>query len=207
MRTYPLLLIGNGAAVPRALLRKLAKEANCILAVDGGANYALQAAVWPNALIGDLDSASADAQKYLRARTFHISWQENTDLEKALHWAVEHQFPGVTLVDFIGKRWDFSIGNLLTCAKWADKLDIRLIGQRRVVYPLVSGGVFKCRPDKRVSIIPLETCTNVTLKGFKYPLNRARLELGTTRSLSNQTTGNEFEVKFTRGRMLVYQEF
>ena len=206
MQTLHLLLIGNGEEVSSRLLKALTKHADYVLAADGGADRALRAGVVPDGVVGDLDSVSARTQKLLAGKIIHVPTQKNTDLEKALHWAIQHHFTAVTLVGFVGDRWDFSIGNLLTLATWARKLSITVAGNKWRMYPLTKSTTFACKPYKRASLIPLKMCTDVTLTGFQYPLKNARLAPGTTRTLSNQTTGTQFSVSFTRGMMLVYME-
>ena len=206
MQTLRLLLIGNGEEVSPRLLKALARQADYVLAADGGADKALRAGVEPNSVIGDLDSVSTSARKVLAEKILHVPTQNNTDLEKALRWAVKHNFTDITLVGFVGDRWDFSVGNLLTLAAWARKLSITLAGDRWRIFPLVSSAKFPCKPRKRVSLIPLKTCMNVTLTGSQYPLKNARLKPGTTRTLSNQTVGTQLSVSFTRGALLVYME-
>lgn len=206
MQTLRLLLIGNGEEVPPRLLKALTQHADYVLAADGGADKALRAGVIPDGVIGDLDSVSARTQKLLAGKIIHVPTQENTDLEKALRWAVKHNFTEITLVGFVGDRWDFAIGNLLTLATWARKLSITVAGNKWRMYPLTKSTTFACKPYKRASLIPLKMCTDVTLTGFQYPLKNARLAPGTTRTLSNQTVGIQCSVSFARGVMLVYVE-
>ncbi len=206
MQTLRLLLIGNGEEVSPRLLKALTKHADYVLAADGGADKALRAGVIPNGVIGDLDSVSARTQKLLAGKIIHVPTQENTDLEKALHWAIQHHFTTVTLVGFVGDRWDFSIGNLLTLATWAGKLSITVAGDKWRIYPLTKSTTFTCKPNKRVSFLPLKTCTGVTLNGLKYSLKNIQLKPGTTHTLSNRTTSTRFSISFVRGTILVYTE-
>ena len=206
MQTYRALLIGNGETVSPRLLKQLAAQANYVLAADGGADNALACGVTPNGVIGDLDSVSAHAKKKLADRILHVPTQENTDLEKALLWLIKQHFTHITLVGFVGNRWDFSVGNLLALARFAHKLSICVAGEKWRIFPLMHGAEFTCKKNKRVSLLPLKTCTGVTLTGLKYPLKNARLLPGTTRTLSNQTVGARFGVSFTRGTLLVYYE-
>ena len=206
MQTYRALLIGNGEHISPQLLKKLAAQADYVLAADGGADNALKCGVTPNGIIGDLDSVSARTKKQLSGRILHVPTQDNTDLEKALLWLIKQHFTHVTLVGFVGDRWDFSIGHLLALARFARKLSICVAGDKWRIFPLVHGAKFTCKKNKRVSLIPLKTCTGVTLTGLKYPLKNARLLPGTTRTLSNQTTGTHFSVSFIRGTLLVYYE-
>lgn len=206
MRTYRALLIGNGEKVSPRLLKKLATQADYVLAADGGADHALACGITPHGIIGDLDSVSARAKKICSGKILHVPTQDNTDLEKALLWLAKQKFTHVTCVGFVGNRWDFSIGNLLALARFARKLEICVAGNNWRMYPLVRSTTWACKKNKRVSIIPLKICTGVTLTGLKYPLKNARILPGTTRTLSNQTTSTRFSVTFTRGTLLVYHE-
>lgn len=206
MQTYRALLIGNGEKISPRLLKKLAAQADYVLAADGGANKALSCGVTPNGVIGDMDSVSARAKKILSGKILHVPTQDNTDLEKALLWLIKHNFTHVTLVGFVGDRWDFSVGNLLTLARFAHKLEICVVGDKWRMVPLLRKAQFACKKNKRISIIPLKTCTGVTLSGLKYPLKNARLTAGATQTLSNQTVKTRFSVSFTRGTLLVYYE-
>ncbi len=206
MQIYRALLIGNGETVSPRLLKQLAAQADYVLAADGGADKALQCGVTPNGVIGDLDSVSARTKKQLASRILHVPTQDNTDLEKTLLWLNKNRFTHVTLVGFVGDRWDFAIGNLLALTRFARKLQICVAGNKWRIFPLVRGAEFACQKNKRVSIIPVKTCTGVTLTGLKYPLKNARLLPGTTQTLSNQTTATRFKVSFTHGTLLVYYE-
>ena len=108
MQTYRALLIGNGEQLAPRVLQSLAKQADYILAADGGADKALACGVMPNGVIGDLDSLSPRTQKLLKDRILHVPTQENTDLEKAILWLKKHHFTHVTLAGFVGDRWDFT---------------------------------------------------------------------------------------------------
>lgn len=206
MQTYRALLIGNGEEVSARTLKQLAGEADLVLAVDGGADKALRAGLTPDYVIGDLDSLSPRAKKALAAKLLRVPTQENTDLEKALLWALAHKVTHATLVGFVGDRWDFSLGNLLTLGTYARKLNLCLASGHWRIYPLVKSAQLPCTKNKRLSLIPVKPCAGVTLSGCKYPLKNARLLPGTTRTLSNQTTTARVHVKFTRGTLLVYLE-
>ncbi len=202
------LLIGNGQTPDTKLLKCLAKQANFILAADGGADRALSAGIKPDAIIGDLDSVSAKAQKTVPAKALLlVDNQNNTDLEKALDWLYANGFTACTLVGFLGGRWDFTLGNFLSVYPYAKKMDLTFCGEGWQIFPVTQDRVFTCRPGARVSLIPLKACSGVTLTGLQFPLKNARLKLGGTgRTLSNQTTGKKFKVAIKTGFLFVYTE-
>lgn len=202
------LLIGNGEPVRADILHRLAQTADFILAADGGADKAMAAGIVPDAVIGDLDSVSQKAKLQLGAeKLLFINNQNNTDLEKALDFLASQHYKTCTICGFSGGRLDFTLGNFLSVYPYVNKLNICFVGEGWTIYPLTHSRAFACPKNARVSLIPLKTCTGVTLKGLKYPLKNARLSwTHAGRSLSNQTTGKRFQVSLQTGYMLVYAE-
>lgn len=202
------LLIGNGETLPADFLRAQAKRTDFILAADGGADRALSCGITPDIVIGDLDSVSSAAKKHLGNDKFiFVDNQHNTDLEKALDYLTKHNCKKCVICGFTGGRMDFMLGNFLSVYPYVNKIEICFASPNWTIYPLAATRKFTCKRGARVSLIPLKTCTGVTLKGLKYPLTNARLSwTHAGRSLSNQTTGTEFHITLKTGYMLVYAE-
>lgn len=202
------LLIGNGHTPQAEFLKPLAQQADWVLAADGGADRALAAGVTPDVIIGDLDSVSAEAKKCVRPENLiFVDNQNNTDLEKALDWLLSRGCKAVTLTGFMGGRLDFTLGNFLSVFPYARHMQLTFAGPGWKIYPVEKPRRFPCTPGTRVSLIPLKTCSGVTLSGLKYPLKNARLPFGQTgRTLSNQTTGKTFTVTLKSGFLFVYAE-
>ena len=200
------LLIGNGQCPSPELLQKLAAKADFILAADGGAQKAAAAGVMPDKIIGDFDSLEP-ASCWPKEKLLHIPRQDNTDLEKALDYLQDNHFTEVTIVGGTGGRWDFSIGNFLSAYPYLQKMDICFAADGWQIFPLIKPAQKTVRPGTRVSLIPVSSCQNVTLKGLKYPLENARLELGRTgRTLSNLSVQTQISVHFANGYLLLYIE-
>lgn len=200
------LLICNGQNSP-ALLKRLAKECDFILAADAGADAALEAGLTPDAVIGDLDSASPRARKRLKNVPFiHIPRQDNTDFDKALHWLCKQKFTACAIAGATGKRMDFTLGNLLAAFAYAKKMEISFKADGWTIWPLIKSKRFTARKGARMSLIPLTACRGVTLKGLKYPLQNACLQAGGTMTTSNVVQTQNCEVSFTGGKLLLYVE-
>lgn len=200
------LLICNGQNSP-ALLKRLAKECDFILAADAGADAALAAGLTPNAVIGDLDSASPRARKRLKNVPFiHISRQDNSDFDKALHWLCKQKFTACYIAGATGKRMDFTVGNLLAAFAYAKRMEIAFKADGWTLWPLVKSKRFCATKGARMSLIPLTACRGVSLKGLKYPLHNARLKAGDTMTTSNVVQATRCEVTFSGGKLLLYVE-
>lgn len=200
------LLIGNGECPSPTLLQQLAAQVNFILAADGGAQKAAEAGIMPDKIIGDFDSLST-RHAWPKEKLLRIPRQDNTDLEKALDYLQDNHFTHVTIAGGTGGRWDFSIGNFLSVFPYLQQMDICFVADGWKIYPLIKPAQKTVRPGTRVSLIPVSPCQNVTLKGLKYPLANARLELGRTgRTLSNLSVQTQISVHFTNGYLLLYIE-
>lgn len=199
------LLICNGEK-PKKWLKKWAQKVDFVLAADGGADGALTAGIMPDAVIGDLDSASSRARQTFKNIPFiHVKRQDNTDLEKALDWLTLQQFDECFIVGATGGRLDFTLGNFLSVLPYLSKIKITFIGENWRIFPLTKSFVFSARKGARMSIIPLTSCQNITLKGVKYRLNSVEWQLGQT-GISNVITAQKTEVLFDCGYMLMYLE-
>ena len=202
-----ILLIGNGPDASPHLLKALARKADLLIAADGGADAADRAGLYPDVVIGDLDSVSVQARrKFTQARWIFVDDQQNTDLEKALHFLTNQKCKTCTLVGFTGGRMDFTIGNLLALYPYAKKLDLCIVSDGWKIFPINTAKTFTARPGTRVSLLPLKQCSGVTLDGLQFPLQNARLSFGTTRPLSNRATKKRFSVSLRSGFLLVYLE-
>ena len=201
------LLIGNGETISSARLKQLARQAHLIAAADGGCSTLLKAGLTPDWVIGDLDSLPAtDAKKIPPQQLVHIPTQENNDLEKALSFLVKKGVRSCTLAGFTGGRFDFSLGNLLLLRRFARKLQLHLAGNGWDFFLLTRTQRFPCAKGARASLLPLTACRSVSLEGFVYPLQHTNLNVGTTRTLSNQTARAAVTVSLKSGILGVYLE-
>jgi len=201
-----ILLICNGAAEPANFLRAAA-ENKFVLCADGGANTAAAAGITPDAVIGDMDSATAKTRaKFKKIPWLKIDNQNNTDFDKALDFIKKSDVKGAVIVCAAGGRLDFTFNNIFAAANYLPHFDIVFKSAAWEIYPVNKTKKFKCRPGARVSLIPLKPCKNVTLSGLEYPLKNKNLTPGETLTLSNRALKNNFEVRMKKGLTLVYIE-
>ena len=201
------LLICNGEK-PGKWLKKYAKEADFILAADGGADGAWMAGIRPDAIIGDLDSVSPRTRRTLQDTPFiHIKRQDNTDLEKALDWLTKQKFSEVIIAGATGGRLDFTLGNVLAVRPYLKKLKIKFVGENWSLFPLTKSYNFSAKKGARCSFIPLMTCKSVTLKGFKYCVKKKNWNTSHIgRTLSNEISADKSSISFEKGLLLMYLE-
>lgn len=184
-----------------------------VIAVDGGLAFADEAGLVIDHIVGDFDTVDPlvlEKYKYLEnidVRQF-IPEKDYTDTDIAVKLAIELCSGGWTekTVDILGgtgSRLDHVLANLQMLKKFeeagidgmiADKNNrIRLI---RDSYVLKKEGLF----GKYVSLVPATSkLEGITLKGFKYPLDRACTAFGESLCISNELSAEEGHIRIEKG--------
>ena len=197
------LLLCNGEPPSPALLRRLAGEADMIVAADGGANAALRSGVRPDVIIGDLDSILPETrEKFRGVRMVRVTRQDNTDLEKALDFISASGPAAVAVAGATGGRIDFTIGNLSVFWKYTRALGITFVGDGWRAFPALGRRAVNAPRGTTVSLLPFGTCGGITLRGLRYPLPDAEMRPGEI-GVSNVVSTSPFSVTVRRGRMLI----
>ena len=115
--TTGITLLGGGEVSPLALHRALAL-APVLVAVDSGADHALDAGVRPERVVGDLDSISNAARTALGPdRIVHLPDQDDTDFDKALRVVAA---PFLLALGFTGARLDHTLAGMSTLLRNPD---------------------------------------------------------------------------------------
>lgn len=198
-----LLIIANGQGENKTFIKNLAQESDFILALDGGADTALKAAVMPNLVLGDLDSISARTKNKIgKEKLLKVARQDNTDLEKGLDFARYFKVPNITIICAEGGRLDFTLSNFSSVFNYIDKANIVFKTSTCEIFPLKKSAKFECKKGAKISLIPMGNTTGLTLKNLKYSLKNATFKIGQT-AVSNIALKNTFEVSFTKGQLLV----
>ncbi|MDR2417128.1 MAG: thiamine diphosphokinase [Holosporales bacterium] len=93
---------------------------DCVIAVDGGGNYADLAGIIPHIVIGDGDSLASSVQQKWQDREVPFCLfqkdKDQTDLEIALLWAKEHGMTEGVIYGALGGRVDQSMANMTLLA-------------------------------------------------------------------------------------------
>jgi thiamine pyrophosphokinase len=199
------LLICNGEHPSRSLARRLARQCNFTVAADGGANIARKLGLTPDLIIGDLDSITRATRRFFSSTTvIRVARQDNTDLEKALDHIVTMPSLGeVVIIGATGHRLDHTIGNLVVLSQYVRRLRPVACGDGWHAFPVRSGEKIHASVGTTVSLVPLNDCRGVTLKGLKYPLRDAPLRAGQV-AVSNLVHRSPFIVTLRQGKMLAF---
>lgn len=165
-KSGPILLVGGGEA-PVAEVQALARQCVAVVAADGGADAALGAGLVPDAVIGDLDSLSAQARLRIPAPQIHfVAEQESTDFEKAL---CRTAAPLVLAHGFMGARRDHELANFNTLVRHPHRACI-LLGSSELVLHVPPHLHVDVPQDTRVSVFPM-AAVRARSRGLVWPLD------------------------------------
>jgi thiamine pyrophosphokinase len=203
----------NGAPDPPGLLRRVAGRADLVVAADGGARYALDAGVAPDLVVGDMDSLGergtreAEVSGALLER--HPVRKDKMDGHLAVLAARERGATSADLLCAAGGRYSalFAVPHIMLAAERIGLRTTLLAGWGQAF--VLEEGERPIAGDSQdsVSVFPFTgPATGVTLEGFGYPLEDARLEVGDTLGFHNELAGRTGRVSVGEGALLVIHE-
>ena len=176
-----------------------------VVALDGAANRLIGSNMFPDVLLGDLDSVSASVLEQCKASGItivHTPDQQSSDISKGLEW-VQRTYPD-SEVDIIGVeigRYDHHLAAYSALFECNSNATILLDGwqARRVTQTPTN---IEIEPNSIISLIPFGKVTGAAIKGCQFSLNNESLTTG-TRGISNKATGRSITVSVESGDLLL----
>ena len=185
-----------------------------IIAGDRGLEALYQLKIIPNHVVGDFDSVSPEILEFYKRQPqiiFHTfnSEKDNTDTDIALKLAIQMKSSKITILGALGKRMDHALANIhiLKDALEAN-IPCQIIDKHNRIY-LINKQV-ELEKDKvygkYISLVPLtSTVEGLTLTGFKYPLNKYNLPIGTSLGISNEMIEDRAHIEIEKGILIVIE--
>jgi thiamine pyrophosphokinase len=195
---------------PQAAMQAI-RPGDLLIAADGGTHNCRALGLHPDTVIGDLDSLSPGLLEELESRGTHFVVhprdKDQTDLELALHYAIDQGASEILLLGLLGGRLDQTLANLLLLAlpDWG-KVNLAAVSGPDTAHFLRPGEAINVtgRTGDIVSLIPLSpTVTGVTTQGLRWPLHDAELRFGSTLGISNEVVGTTVRIQSRTGQLLV----
>ena len=183
---FSVLLGGDLTPTPRLLSQSAGTRA---IAADSGIAHAARLGLDVELWVGDFDSASAAMQASSRhlPRQTHPTDKDKTDGEIAIDAALARGAAELLLIGALGGQTDHALGNLALLLSLARRGVPSLASSgNEEAYALLPGRMtLELPPGSRLSLIALEDLVGLDLAGVRWPLSRARIGVGSTRTLSN----------------------
>lgn len=198
------LIMLNGRLPRRHLLASVVEKADVLIGADAGAIHLREAGLRVDYVVGDFDSVPPDFLRSLPAESVvHDPGQDDTDLEKALRFAVSRwQHPQIAVLGTTGDRMDHVLGNVLGAVRYADRANIRFVEDHSVSYFGHREVEFSAPVGATVSLLPLGEVEGVRTQGLKWALADETLNIG-TRGVSNVAERSPVVVQWRVGYLVV----
>lgn len=186
-----------------------------MIAADRGMEFFYRNQLVPDKIVGDFDSVKTGILEYFQQNRPDIQILEfqpekdETDTELALRTAMDAGCERIWLLGATGNRIDHIIGNihLLGMAMERNCECIMLDAYNRI---RMLNREFRLKREEQygdyVSLFPFTpTVTGLTLKGFKYPLQKYELQCYHSLGVSNEISEEEAEISFEDGILLMVE--
>lgn len=205
-------LVITGGKLDLAFARSfLEKETfHKIIAVDGGLEAVKALGLTPDYVVGDFDTAGKNAIEEFR-KVPYIVWESHkpekneTDTELARNRALTLACDRIVFLGATGGRVDHLLANLhLLYGCMEREVEAWIIDAWNKIYLVDQNRTFVRDQlwGKYVSFLPYtESVTGITLKGFKYPLNKKNIRRGEEAGLciSNEVKDEVGILEFEEG--------
>jgi len=165
-----------------------------VIAADGGMRHAQALGVLPEVWVGDFDSTPAGLSEFHAAtpRMPFPTEKNFTDGELAIEQAIERGASRLVLIgSFGGEHTDHALSHLLQAVTLAERgFDVVLTSGVEEAVPLLPGSRVLDLPERSLfSVIAFTALTGLSLAGAKYPLDKADIAFGASRTISNVAEG------------------
>lgn len=202
------IVFANGEIRGTDRLRTLPVEKSMLIAADGGLLHMRSLGLWPDLLIGDLDSVTPRDIAAVKEHGGEIMQypvdKDETDLQLAINIALEKGCDEIIIAAALGGRLDQTLGNLFLLSRPDLKnVSIRLDDGREEVFLIHSAVEIKGKTGDNISLLPLDGAAfDVKTEELKYPLNYEKLHPYETRGISNVMLSNHARVSLSRGILI-----
>ena len=203
------IIFANGEIPDLKKARALLQPDDYIICADGGSRHALALNLKPDLVIGDMDSIQKGHWQRLKKSGISIELfprdKNETDLELAVHRAIDMRPEQIVIIAALGGRLDQTLGNISLLADTRlSSSNIRLDDGVEEIILCRDQAQIQGRSGDIVSLIPWQgIVTGVQTKDLKWPLTDETLYPDKTRGISNEMTGETASVSIRSGSLLI----
>ena len=181
-----------------------------VIAADAGLEVLRPLHISPNAVVGDLDTVDKKVlEEYQNQPGIEFEIHNRRRMRRIRSWRFDGGAPGLLRQLYpgaLGGRMDHAIGNIqLMYQFFCQGMEVNIYDARNRLYLLGGHKVFHREEvyGKYISFLPMtETVEGLTLRGFKYPLQRRTIGLGTSLCISNELKREEGILELEKGVLL-----
>ena len=198
-----LISAGGKCGIERDILNE---EYKYLIGVDSGITQLYRLFFQPTHLVGDLDSISErDLERARKDEAIFIELspdKNRTDLEAAYDLALELDSEEIILIGGEEGDVDQLFGILLLCASFASKIKTTWIQNEYSIY-FQNEITLNIDSGKMFSVIAISDLKNVIIQGAKWNIDRELVLTGSSKTLRNESIGDEIKIKIGEGKAAI----
>jgi len=178
-----------------------------IIASDGAGSRLIDIGIYPNFVVGDMDSFHHKISDYGNIDFIKYSNQNYNDFEKSILFIKERKIFPVLVCGLFGREIDHVINNINCLMKYEQQCpmvfyDEEIMEKPKWGFPVSSSLSFAGQRDEIISIMPHPTAT-LSTRGLKWDLDNKELSISGISSFRNQELGYNIDINIHKGRVLI----
>lgn len=180
------------------------REPGDIYCADGGYRHCETLGVQPCEIWGDMDSIKLSQLEKLEREGIVLKKfpkdKDFTDGELILEYLYSQEYERIQIIGGLGGERAHELTNLSLTLKYDNLV---FLTEREILFSVRDYTIIRGQKGSIISFVPMsDIVENLTLKGFKYPLNSYHLQKGQSICMSNRIEENECVVNFQKGVLL-----
>ena len=195
MTSKTITILAAGEFPRREEVLHLLDEADMIICCDSAAEALVASGREPSLIVGDLDSLRSDLRKRFSDQLRRFDGQDDNDLTKAFHVAMEYAPSVIHILGATGRREDHTLGNISLLARYQQEAgpscQIDMVSDWGVFLAASGEHTFACRPGQEVSIFAFDNSLRISASGLQYPTDSVVFD-SLWKATLNVATGTSF---------------
>lgn len=171
---------------------------------DGGSKKALELGYIPKEVWGDFDSLDSKSFETLKSQNVTLKIfnkdKDFTDGELLISYVSSLNYDKIIVVGGFGGRIDHTLTNINLIFKYPK---LTFVSEIEELFFVPQTFEINNKIGRTISFIPFsDNITNLTLKGFRYPLDKHILNRGDSTCLSNIIAEQKAFISYSEGKLL-----
>lgn len=202
------LLVSGGNTISTKIL-KSEMENSYVICADGGIKNFINTNMYPDLLVGDLDSIDELGLSFLKENNIKFekfpSKKNLTDTELALSFLVEKGFKEINILSATGTRMDHTISNILLLEYlYKNKIDAKIIdNHNEIIYKEEETFKVSKKDYKYLSLISISDELIYSTCGMEYETDHLNIKRYSARGVSNEIKKDYATIIIHSGKALI----
>lgn len=182
------------------------RDGDFVICADGGYDRAVAFGCKPDLVVGDFDSSSC-SENDMTCEVIRLNPEkDDTDMISAARIGLKRGYRNFKVYGGFGGRFDHTLANIQLLAFLLENgAEGTILDGAHTIWMIENRTLeIQRRSDCYLSVFAFsDTCSGVTLRGVKYPLDEAVLTPAYPIGVSNEFTEPKASVTVKQGRLLV----